>query len=347
MRKFAFNYPLLLLVMWTGLLLAGDYVVLDTSVRQLRSRGFTSTTGKIVQSAVAKGAMGHRGVDIQYNYTVNGVDFTGHRYRYDDRNAAFEYAAATNAFPPWAERTVYYNPANPEDSLLDPGLHGSDLLLLLFALPISLLTAALWVALLQAKRDRAGLAPAGGVRILQGPGETCARLAEFSPLAAGGLGLAAAAFVCVFPVVSIGGFAPSLRLMSVVWSLVWATGAAAFIWVANRHHAGNYDLRINPSAQTVTLPRTGGRTAPLTVPRREILSVSMLRRVSISPSGSRFTYVPALQRAAPHSEAQPMKLVTWGWSETRARAFSQWLSQQLQVEFKGIESEAQPADDKR
>ena len=42
-----------------------------------------------------------------------------------------------------------------------------------------------------------------------------------------------------------------------------------------------------------------------------------------------------------------MKLVTWGWSETRARAFSQWLSQQLQVEFKGIESEAQPADDKR
>jgi len=345
-RKFAFSYPLLLLAMWTGLVLAADFVVLDTSVRQFRSRGFASTTGKIVQSVVSKGPMTHRGVAIQYNFTVNGADYTGHRYRYDDRNITFEYAAATNAFPVWSERTVYYNPADPGDSLLNPGLDGSDLLLLLFALPLSVVTLALWMALFQARGESGGPAPAGGIRILQSPGETRARLAEFSPLAAGAFGLAAAAFVSAFPVVAIGGFAPSLRLMVMVWIFVLAAGAAAFLWAAKEQHAGTYDLRINPSAQTVTLPRTGGRPAPLTVPRREILAVALLRRVSKSPSGNHFTYVPALKRAAPDSEPQPMKLVTWGWSEARARAFSQWLSQQLQVEFKGIEAEARPADEK-
>ena len=289
-RKFAFNYPLLLLVMWTGLLLAGDYVVLDTSVRQLRSRGFTSTTGKIVQSAVAKGAMGHRGVDIQYNYTVNGVDFTGHRYRYDDRNAAFEYAAATNAFPPWAERTVYYNPANPEDSLLDPGLHGSDLLLLLFALPISLLTAALWWRSSRPSGTAPGW-PRPGRPDSARPRRNVRDWLSFRRWRPA---------VWAWPRRPLSAFSPSFPSaarpqpdglpISVVWSLVWATGASRCIWVANRHQRRNYDLRINPSAQTVTLPRTGGRTAPLTVPRREILSVSMLRRVSISPSGSDSTF---------------------------------------------------------
>jgi hypothetical protein len=342
-RKFAFNYPLLLLVLWTGLMLAGDFVVLDTSVRQFRSRAFASATGRIVQSALGKGSLMHRGVDFQYNFSVNGVDYTGHRYRYDDRNAAFEYSAATNAFPAWSERTVYYNPARPEDSLLDPGLDGCDLLLLLFALPFSIVTLALWAAFFRAKGESSGLAPAGGIRILQTPAETRARLAEFSPPAAGGFGLASAAFVCVFPVVSIGGFAPGLRLMSAVWIFVLAVGLASFSWALARNRAGNFDLRINPAAQTVTLPRTGGRSAPLTVPRREIVAVSLLRRVSKSPSGNHFSFVPALDRAAPNSEPAPMKLVTWGWSEARARAFSQWLSGQLQVRFKGVEEEDPPA----
>src|ERR1700689_1698880 len=87
--KSAFSYPLLLLGVWTGLILAADFVVLDTSARQIRSRNFPSTMGKIVLSTVGQGPTRHRGVRFQFNFTVNGVDYTGHRYRYDDGNAAF------------------------------------------------------------------------------------------------------------------------------------------------------------------------------------------------------------------------------------------------------------------
>jgi hypothetical protein len=338
-RPCSFSYPLLLLVAWTCLILTADFVVVDTSLRQIRSSGFPSTTGKIVMSAVAQGAIRQGGVHFQFNFTVHGVDYTGHRYRYDDRNAAFEYDAATNAFPTWSMRRVFYNPANPEDSLLDPGLDGSDLLLLLFALPVSVVTFALWMVAVPQMRKKAGAETAGGVRILQRAGETRACLAELTPWAAGGFGLGAAAFVSAFPVVSIGGFLPSLRLMWMVWAWVFGAGFAAFFWSVLGHRAGKYDLRIDPAAQTVILPQTSGRTAPLTVPRREIVAVSVLRRVSQSPVGEHVTYIPALECAAPDAEPRPVKLVTWGWSEARARAFSHWLGDQLQVMDKGIQAE--------
>ena len=126
MQKPAMFYPLLLLVFWTGLMLTADYVVIETSVRQALSVNFVCTTGKMVRSEIGHGAVSHRGIEIGYNYDVNGINYTGHHYRYDDRNAAWEYSAAVGAFPRWSERKVYYNPNDPGDSLLDPGLDGCD-----------------------------------------------------------------------------------------------------------------------------------------------------------------------------------------------------------------------------
>jgi hypothetical protein len=64
MQKPAMFYPLLLLVFWTGLMITADSVVIATSVRQARSVDFATTTGKMVQSQVGKGAMSHRGVEM-------------------------------------------------------------------------------------------------------------------------------------------------------------------------------------------------------------------------------------------------------------------------------------------
>src|SRR5208337_3194980 len=102
--------------------------------------------------------------------------------------------------------------------------------LALFAVPLNIVTFMIWIAALRARRDRKRPAPAGGVRIFQHEGETRVRLAEFSPLAAGFLGLAAAAFAAVIPIVFAAGFAPSLRLMSAVLILVAAAGMGVFLW---------------------------------------------------------------------------------------------------------------------
>jgi hypothetical protein len=342
-RMFAFPYPLLLLAIWTGWLVIGDYVVLDSSVRQVLARGYDTTEGEIMRSQLGRGAFRRRGLDVGYSYSVNGLDYTGLRYRYDDRNGAFNYKSVTRAFPPGSTRTVYYNPANPADALLAPGLNGCDLLLALFAMPLNVATFMVWVAAFRSGRRRNGVAPAGGVRIFQHEGETRVRLACFSPLAAGFFGLAVAAIAAAMAIVFAAGFEPSLRLMSAVLILVVAAGMAAFLWTAQRHHSGRYDLRIHEPSQTLLLPPAGGRKEPWRVPRCEIVAVSMHRRVSHSPSGQHFSYVPALDCAAPNAERQFLPLLNWGWTEAKASAFAGWFSQQLGVPFKGIEEETQGA----
>jgi hypothetical protein len=289
------------------------------------------------------GGIGRRGVMIGYRYAVNGVDYTGRRYRYDDRNGAFDYGAVTNALPPGSKQTVYYNAANPADSVLAPGLHGCDLLLALFAIPFNVVTGAIWMALLRSRRDGRRREPAGGVPILQRNGETRVRLAEFSPLAAGFFGLAAAAFIAAMLVDFAAGFAPSLGLMSAVMILVAGAGAGAFLWTAQRHYFGHVDLRSHEASRTLFVPPAGGRKDPLLVPLGEIVGVSIYRRVSHSPSGQYFSYVPALDRAAPGAETRSLDLVSWGWKEGKARAFAGWLSQELGVPLKGMEEETAPA----
>ena len=335
MQKRAMFYPALLLVFWTGLMLTADFVVIETSVRQARSIHFASTTGRMVQSEIGKGAMSHRGVEIGYNYTVNGVNYTGHHYRYDDRNAAWEYSTAVDAFPRWSERTVYYNANDPADCVLDPGLDGCDLLLLLFATPLNVVTLALWVALAQSRREKQLSEPAGGVRIFKRAGEIRAQLAAFSPAAAALAALGAGSFFLAFPVVSIGGFAPSMTVMLVVWALVLAVMATAFVWTLKKNRSGDYDLRIDEVSKVVTLPQMGGRRMPLTLAQNEIRAVSLERRITKTPSGDYFSYLPAIDRAG--NEPGTIKLVTWGWTEAKACAFGQWLSEQLGVEFKGIQ----------
>ncbi len=339
MRKSGIIYPLLLLACWTGLTAAGTYVLLETTARQHFALKYPTTQGKIVRSEVGRGAILRRGVEIEYNYTVVGMNYTGHRYRYDDHNAALEWNATVEDYPRWSMQKVYYNPKNPADALLEPGIDGSDLLLLLFSLPMNTLTFALWRAMITRWREKSRLRPAGGVRVVKQAGKTRVSLAEISAFEAGVYGMAAAAFVASFPVVIAGGFEPALRLIKTAWAVVLAAGSVVFVWRALMNWSGIYDLRLDEASQTVTLPQTAGRRQALAIARREISGVSMQRRVSKSPSGTHVSYLPALNRGGLDKETPTIKLITWGWSEEKARAFCQWFSQELGVEFKGVEEE--------
>jgi hypothetical protein len=77
----------------------------------------------------------------------------------------------------------------------------------------------------------------------------------------------------------------------------------------------------------------------LTIARADIVGVSIHRRVSKGPSGLLYTYLPALIRNASGAGFQSIKLVGLGWSQEKAGAFGKWLSDELGVEFKGVEEE--------
>jgi hypothetical protein len=339
MRKSGLLNPLLLLVCWTGLIVAGTYVLVETTVRQYLALNYPTTRGKILHSEIGEGNMTRRGLEIEYTYAVGKVKYRSHRYRYDDHNVTFEWQSSIVEHPQNSFQKVHYNPENPADSLLEPGVDGGDLLLLLFALPLNVLTSTLWRAMFIRLRDHFRVQPAGGVRIFKQRGETRVPLGDATSFGEGLYVMAAAAFVAAFPVVIAGGFDPSMRLMEVAWGVVLSAGAAVFVWRLVRNWSGIYDLRIDWNSQTVILPQTAGRGRPFSLPRREISGVFLQRRASTGPSGTQFSYLPALNRNGTGAESRPMKLITWGWSEAKARAFSQWLSHELGVEFKGIEEE--------
>jgi len=332
-KGFSFPYQLLLLAIWSSVLAAGNYVVVETSARQIRATRFASTTGEITRSDLGRGAIRHRGIDIAYSYSVNRVGYMGSQYRYDERNGSLDYKEITNSFLAGSKQTVYYDAANPANAVLSPGLNGCDLLLMLFAIPLDIITIALWVTTIRHKCGFDLSAPAGGVRILQRAGETRARLATFSPLAVGFFGLAGAAFAGAILVVSTSGFAPSLRFMSAALILVSSAGVGMYWWTARRHRSGLYDLRITDGGEIVILPPVGERNKPLLISKGEIVAVSMHRRVSHNPSGQHFSYVPALEHAAQNTQPTSLHLVDLGWDEAKARSFSAWLSRQLGVRF--------------
>jgi hypothetical protein len=87
---------------------------------------------------------------------VAGQPYTGNRYRYGTighpSHASVE--RIVRRYPPGRQTKVYYNPADPADSVLQPGADGSDLLLVLFLAPWNLMVAVAWVTVAKSAASR-------------------------------------------------------------------------------------------------------------------------------------------------------------------------------------------------
>jgi hypothetical protein len=115
------------------------------------ARGFPQADGTVVGSEVqfsdGDGESAAYIPKIEYDYVVAGRPYTGNRYRYGTighpSHAATE--RIVRRYPQGRKTKVYYNPADPADSLLRPGVDGSVLLLVLFLAPWNLMVAVGWV----------------------------------------------------------------------------------------------------------------------------------------------------------------------------------------------------------
>lgn len=340
MSKSTVYIVLVTLICWTALVAGADYYVFGATLRQYLAQNFATAPCQILSSDLTQFSFMHSGVSVEYAYTVNGKEYRGSRYRYDDDYSSNPGGAIVRRFPKWSEHIVYYDPGNPANSVLATGIAGSDLMMILFSIPVNVAVIMLWSWIVRWLREKWRVPKAGGVRIWRRGGKIRARLAWLSAPAAGLYALGGASFAATFPLVAINGLGPSLRTMENTWAAVLALAAAAFCWTALRNASGRYDLLIDEQSQAITLPQTGGRKRLVTSARRELAGVCVQRRVSCLSSGTFYSYLPALARreagAAPRREA----LSPCGWTEEKARAFSQWLVGQLGLEFIGIEEEA-------
>jgi hypothetical protein len=317
---------------WSAMTLLFDGFVVVPAVRQVMALRFPSTEGVILSGEVTHHDDSDGttyGVAIHYSYSVGNCAYEGHRYRYDkstSSDSAWANAAVAER-PPGTKVRVYYNPSDPDDSVLAPGLLGSDLFMMAFMTPFNAVMLGFGWAGWGRMRRRWFPPVAGGVRILEGARETRVRLTTFSPLIVFVGTVALLAFVSIFIVCFLtgSGFHPPLRTMVVTWGIILGGGLGTAGWQWWRSLTGRYDLIYDEVGGALELPLTHGRKARRRVSLDAIRDVwvKTVRKPSSGDEESAPAYAPTLTIHG--SEPAEERLVEW-YDQEKAQAFVTWLN---------------------
>lgn len=130
--------------------LAGDWLVLEGIVSQALAENYptaeaTVTRSHLVEHRGSKGGKSYS-LDLAYEYVVDGRRYTGTRRRYYDMstsNRAF-WSQIQASLSVGRRVPVSYNPSDPSDAILTPGVEGTDWVRALIVLPLSLLLVSMW-----------------------------------------------------------------------------------------------------------------------------------------------------------------------------------------------------------
>jgi hypothetical protein len=106
-----------------------------------KAKSWPSTTGKVVISEVQAlkkepGDLGHNMGDtnitneprVEYNFQVDGRTYRGRRVTIREKTADFELEPILARYPVGASVTVYYDPTNPQNAVLERDLPGGVML---------------------------------------------------------------------------------------------------------------------------------------------------------------------------------------------------------------------------
>lgn len=325
-------FPVVFALFWTAIVGTFDAMIGLNFYRALQAQSFATTTGTITHSEVAEhpGEDGPTfGVDIRYDYHVQGQKFSGANYRYtagssSDSDWAYE---AVGVYKVGAIVPIHYDADNPAESVLQPGIDPGDLFLLLFMTPFNLVMAATWwYGGALGWHWWNGTKP-NPVHAFHDSGKLHLRVTDAPPVLAGFVAIGFAAFLSIFVVAFTAGFHPNMNFILAVWALVIAAGLAAGTWVWRKQSEGAYDVLIGD--RTVELPATYERAQRETVERRSISGVKVTK-ISAKDSESSDTYAVSLTRIA----GEDAKVAEW-YDEKSAHDLAAWLQQQLGLPHAG------------
>ena len=135
-------------VSFFALILVGGPVIAD-----LGTSDWNSTNGVVIDSGVDASTDGEGGTTyclwIDYQYTYDNETFDGNVISFSKQNSCSSWSEnADEDYPPGEEITVYINPDNPYDAVLETGLSGVDFAACCI-LPFPLIGIVLFVGMLR------------------------------------------------------------------------------------------------------------------------------------------------------------------------------------------------------
>jgi Protein of unknown function (DUF3592) len=316
---------------WSTLTLVFDGILGYSFVNQIRASHFASTTGVITHSETTTEHGSHgstTGVDIRYHYEVNGRPFEGTRYRYLEGSSSDSKWAkdAVRRYSMGAEAPVFYNPKNPSESLLSPGLDGSDFMWIIFLTPFTLIMLGLWMGGIGFMRNKFFHSTNGHVRTIQDGHFLRIRLPR---LPAWGFGMAATgaiAFLETFVLVfGGGGFHPKAEYALAALIIAFGAGIVITVWRGMKARSGLFDLAIDERDGSFELPLTFGRKTRIPISFANVMDVIV---DTVPDKRNTPAYVATVVLC--DQKASDGKIAEW-FNKTDAENFVAWLRPLLKV----------------
>lgn len=309
---------------WSIGTLSVDAAYIYSLLRQRAASSFPTVDGTITESKIVE----DRDADgttytarLRYTYQVAGREYTADRDRYYTVSAGRGAAQRiVEAHPVGNKVTVYYNPADPSDALLRPGIAAGDSFMLLFMLPFNIIMLGSWVFAANLLR-RTDKTP-GGLRIVDSPSELRVRPASSSPILAAAAAVSAAALVLIFAVGFFSSFdQPSAEAMTAAWTTVFAVAVFAHAAASSSRR----DLVLDRVRDLVFLPPKVFGGAPAPVERSRFFAVDLVEQASTDSEGkSSMRYLATLRWHG--DDGQPAEAAVFPQpSKQRGEQVAAWL----------------------
>ena len=322
--------PILVLfaLCWSGVVLLIDTSAGHQYYQQFESGKFPSVTGTITHSELqthnSKGNTYYTAI-IHYIYTVNGHTFAGDRLAFSEDEPTVSELTIANTHPVGSAVQVYYNPGDPNESLLYPGVTNNDLAWVLFLTPFNIVMIGFWTWIGGQLRYRVLKPVAGGVRIIADGKVTRVRLPRWEAIwwglvTTGGLG-----FVFTIVVGMGAKMYPIMAFAPPIAGLVFLAGIGAYVWRCLKARTGNEDLIIDEVSGTLELPLTFKRKERVTVGFSEIKDVWVDTIVQGGNRGT--TYAPTL---SVRGQSTKQRLAEWP-DRLKAEKFTEWLCEKTRI----------------
>jgi hypothetical protein len=337
--KSALGFFIFFMVFWCGITGVFDGFIARNIYRQSQAESYPATTGVVtsadISSHTSTDSDGHTSTtyraEISCRYEVEGRTFTSDTYRYgamgtSDRSYA---ESVVQRYPVGAEVTVYYNPADQSDAVLEVGVSGMDMFLVLFLTPFNLVGLWLLGMVGGSVRRRITNPPAGGVPLVQRGMITHVRLPRIAPLTAAGLTALLISFVSIFIVAFATRMNPPMWVIWTAWGCVLIPAVIVYFWRTYIVGSGAKDLLIDEDARTLSLPQTFGRKTDILVAFDAVTDLDVEQIIHrSSKGGSSYTYAPRLAWKDDDGATRREKLAEWHDGQ-RAEAFIAWLKDRL------------------
>lgn len=325
-------------VIWTALVLCFDVFVGYGMVKAVLAQNYPSTTGEVIHSKLERhrGDDGYTyGADIHFTYAVGGQTYTSEEHSYGAWNNSDSSGARKllRKYPVGETVTVYYNPSDPSDAVLERGVQGMHAFMLMFMAPFNVVMLGLWygaVVMVWTKLFGNDKDKIGGYELVQEGFQTRLKLGNANPLVMVMVGFGVGCFLSIFPIAFLG-YTESLTAVGI--GLAFAAACAVFggYWQIKRNITGEGDLILDRTNMKLVFPAVAMGGTPMELSMMDLNTVGVKR---VSDSNSNDQFAPTVTYIDENQIRQEIQIVKWQ-DEDAANDLADWLRQELGLEQPG------------